>query len=77
MENKMSNRNDNKKLILNLVDAVTALGWEILIPNAEDLSDDDPVPGMIIGSTEFLDEMTKDFEEDLEMIEKPEKEFMH
>lgn len=76
MENKMS-KNNNKQLILDLVDAVTALGWEILIPNAEDLGDDDPVHGMIIGSTEFLDEMTNDVKDELEIIDKPDKEFMH
>lgn len=40
--------------ILQLVDACKELGWEMVIPNVDMLEDNDEVPGMVIGTPEYI-----------------------
>ena len=40
--------------ILRLIDACKDLGWEMVIPNVDMLKDDDEIPGMVIGQSEYI-----------------------
>lgn len=43
-----------KEKILNLIDSCKALGWDMVIPNVDNLKDDDEIPGMVIGSEAYI-----------------------
>lgn len=47
----------NLQLFKDLLEIVKELGWQVALPT---VPDDEPVPGMVIGTQEYIDRMVKD-----------------
>jgi len=45
-----------KQLLKELIDIVGELGWQVAIP--EDIEEEEEVPGLIIGTSEYIDAVT-------------------
>lgn len=68
------NRAEQEELIADLFEIVKELGWNIGIPGEEE---DEVVSGLVIGTNDFINNMTEQFEMDVEYYEMPEKTEKH